>query len=42
MVYGFLLGSLPIIAANAVTCALSLAIVGLKLNYDRRARRAGT
>jgi MtN3 and saliva related transmembrane protein len=37
LVYGFLLGSWPMIAANVVTLALSLAILGMKLRYkDRR------
>ncbi|SFK41901.1 MtN3 and saliva related transmembrane protein [Mesorhizobium albiziae] len=33
MVYGVLIGSWPVIVANAVTLALILAIVGLKLRY---------
>jgi MtN3 and saliva related transmembrane protein len=33
MVYGVLIGSWPVIAANAITLALILAIVGLKLRY---------
>jgi MtN3 and saliva related transmembrane protein len=39
LVYGILIDSIPVIAANAVTLVLSLAIVVLKLNYDRAARR---
>jgi MtN3 and saliva related transmembrane protein len=34
LVYGIGLGSLPIIAANAVTLALALGILGLKIRYD--------
>jgi MtN3 and saliva related transmembrane protein len=33
LVYGIALGSWPIIAANAVTLALALAIIGAKLRY---------
>ncbi len=36
LVYGIGIGSLPIIAANVVTLALALAILALKLRYDRR------
>ena len=35
LVYGIGIGSLPIIAANVVTLALALAILALKLRYDR-------
>jgi len=35
LVYGLLIGSLPVILANAVTIVLALTIVVLKLNYDR-------
>ena len=35
LVYGLGIGSLPVIAANALTLALSLAILALKLRYDR-------
>jgi MtN3 and saliva related transmembrane protein len=34
LVYGIGLGSAPIIAANAVTLTLALAILALKLRYD--------
>ncbi len=37
LIYGWLCGSLPVTFANAVTCSLSLAILILKLKYDRRA-----
>jgi MtN3 and saliva related transmembrane protein len=37
LVYGIGLGSLPIILANVVTLILALAILGLKLRYDRKA-----
>jgi len=33
LVYGVLLGAWPIIIANTVTLALSLAILGMKLRY---------
>lgn len=36
LIYGIGIGSGPIIAANAVTLALALAILALKLRYDRR------
>lgn len=41
LAYGILIGSLPVIIANSVTLALSLAIMGLKVRYARhdRARR---
>lgn len=35
LVYGIFIGSFPVILANAVTLALSLAILGLKLRFDR-------
>jgi len=38
LVYGLLIGSLPVIAANAATLALSLTMVTMKLSYDRRGR----
>jgi MtN3 and saliva related transmembrane protein len=38
LIYGIGLGSLPIIVANIVTLTLALAILGLKLRYDRKAR----
>ena len=40
LVYGWLIDSAPVILANAVTFALSLTIVFLKLNYDRVVRRS--
>ena len=33
LVYGVLIGSLPVIAANAVTLALALFILGMKLKF---------
>jgi len=36
LVYGIGIGSAPITAANAVTLALALAILTLKLRYDKR------
>jgi MtN3 and saliva related transmembrane protein len=36
LVYGIFIRSFPVILANAVTLALSLAILGLKLRYDHR------
>jgi MtN3 and saliva related transmembrane protein len=41
LVYGIVIDSLPVVAANAVTFGLALAIVVLKLNFDRAARRRG-
>jgi MtN3 and saliva related transmembrane protein len=38
LIYGFLLWSLPIILANAVTLVLVLAILVLKVYYARRRR----
>lgn len=38
LAYGILIGSLPVILANTVTLALSLAIMGLKVRYARRDR----
>lgn len=35
--YGIGIGSSPVIAANAITLVLALAILVLKLRYDRRA-----
>lgn len=35
LVYGLLIGSLPVIVANAVTCLLSLAMVGARLKFGR-------
>jgi len=37
-VYGFLIGSIPVILANTVTLILALTIVVLKLSYDRTPR----
>lgn len=37
LVYGWLCGSVPVTCANAVTFSLSLAILMLKLKYDRHA-----
>lgn len=36
LVYGIYIRSFPVILANAITLALSLAILILKLQYDRR------
>ena len=36
LLYGNLIRSLPVILANAVTLALSLAILALKLRFDRK------
>jgi MtN3 and saliva related transmembrane protein len=33
-VYGFMLGELPLIAANVVTLALNFVLLGLKLKYN--------
>ncbi len=33
LIYGFAIGSLPVILANGVTLVLVLSIVGLKLKY---------
>ncbi len=35
LVYGLLLGALPVILANLITLVLTLAILGLKLYYRR-------
>jgi len=37
LVYGLVEHSMPVTLANAVTLALSLTILALKLRYDRRA-----
>ena len=37
LVYGLLIASPPVIVANAVTCLLSLTMVGMKLVYGRTA-----
>lgn len=39
LIYGLLVRSLPIIFANGITLILALALVSLKLSYDRAARR---
>ena len=36
LLYGLGIGSAPVIAANAVTLALALAILILKVRYDQR------
>lgn len=36
LIYGLGLNSVPMIAANGVTLALALAILALKLRYDRK------
>ena len=36
LLYGVFIRSFPVILANVLTLALSLAILGLKLRYDRR------
>jgi len=38
LAYGWLIASIPVILANAVTLVIALTIVGLKLNYDRLAK----
>jgi MtN3 and saliva related transmembrane protein len=40
LVYGLLIASLPVILANGVTLALALAIVFLKLYYERTGRQS--
>ena len=35
LIYGFLLDSVPMIAANSATLALAVAILVLKVRYDR-------
>lgn len=42
LAYGLLIDSFPVIAANVVTLVLALAIVSLKLRYDRGSRRRST
>jgi MtN3 and saliva related transmembrane protein len=39
LVYGLLIGSVPVIIANAATLILSLTMVSMKLNYDRVTRQ---
>jgi MtN3 and saliva related transmembrane protein len=41
LIYGLLLGSPSIILFNAITIALNLTIIGLKLRYDRPKRALG-
>ena len=38
LVYGLLIGSAALIAANVVTLALCLTVIVLKVRYQRRAR----
>lgn len=38
LVYGVLIGSYPVVLANAATFALALALVAMKLRYDRAGR----
>ena len=40
LIYGLLIGDVPIIAANLVTLVLVGAVLGLSLYYRRAARRA--
>lgn len=42
LVYGWLLGELPIVIANAVTLSLALAILVMKLRYHEDAPPAST
>ena len=35
LAYGVVIGSMPIIAANAVTLALAIAVIALKIRYHR-------
>lgn len=39
LTYGIMIRSLPVIIANAVTLALALAIMALKIHYGRREAR---
>ena len=39
LVYGILLGDIPIMLWNAISVILNIFMVSLKLNYDRRKRR---
>lgn len=36
LVYGIMIGSLPVIIANSVTLGLAIAIMALKVRYSRR------
>ena len=38
LVYGLLLGNVPLIVSNGITFVLSVTILLLKIRYDRRAR----
>ena len=40
LLYGIFIGSFPVIMANGFTLVLSLAILALKIRYDRRRRAA--
>lgn len=40
LLYGVFIRSFPVIVANACTLALSVAILALKIRYDRRRRAA--
>jgi MtN3 and saliva related transmembrane protein len=37
LIYGIMIGSLPVIIANTVTLGLAIAIMALKIRYSRRA-----
>lgn len=39
LLYGLAVGSSPVVVANGVTLVLALALVALKVGFDRRARR---
>lgn len=36
LVYGWLLGEIPILIANAITLSLALAILGMKVRYHEK------
>jgi MtN3 and saliva related transmembrane protein len=40
LLYGIFIGSFPVIVSNVFSVILSLAILALKIRYDRRRRRA--
>jgi MtN3 and saliva related transmembrane protein len=42
LVYGVRAGMLPVVVANAVTLALNLTILGLKVRHGRRRRSEGS
>lgn len=42
LVYGWLLGSWPMVIANTITLALALTILGMKLVYGRKPGRRRT